>query len=63
MQHKRWFNEDLSCLIFFCDHRQVLEMSIKDSLPSTGLNAREQQKQGCSSREKELGTQGTTPQI
>lgn len=42
-------------------HGIVLEMSIKDSLPSTGLRAREQQKQGYSSREKESGDTGHHP--
>lgn len=42
-------------------HGLVLEMSIKDSLTSMGLSAREQQEQGCSLREKEPGDTGHQP--
>lgn len=43
-------------------HGLVLEMSINGPLTSTGLNAREQQKQGRSTRENEPGTRGDTEQ-
>lgn len=43
-------------------HRLVLETSINGPLTSTGLSAREQQKQGCSTRENEPGAEGDTVQ-
>lgn len=39
-------------------HRLVFETSINGPMTSTGLSAREQEKQGCSTRENKSGAKG-----